>query len=217
MFRKLPQTLGLVLFCAAMASAAVLDFSTSFGPEVLNAQGSGSGLFRFDTINQTLSIDVTWSGLRGTTTIAHIHCCVTAPGLGTAAVAVTPGTLPDFPVGVTGGTYQRLLDLTDTGVYTSGFLTSSGGTAAGASSALLKGILDGKAYFNIHSTAFLPGEIRGFLQPVPEPDTAALAALTLLGLFAWRRKRAWVPVYPHATSERFAEWAVGQACRPYSL
>ena len=51
---------------------------------------------------------------------------------------------------------------------------------------------DGKAYWNIHSSAFGGGEIRGFMVPVPEPGTLAIAGLAAAGLAvgAWRRRVA---------------------------
>ena len=45
----------------------------------------------------------------------------------------------------------------------------------------------GKAYWNIHSTGFSGGEIRGFLVAVPEPSTLT-QMLTGLGLLAARRR-----------------------------
>lgn len=189
MHKRMFQLAGLALLAVMLSPAAVLDFYTYFGPEAPGATGSGRGFFAFDTAAQTLAIDVEWTGLSGTTTVAHIHCCVTTAGVGTVAVAVTPGTLPGFPVGVSQGIYSVVIDLTQTTSYTNVFFTGNGGTAETASAALLQGILDGKAYFNIHSTAFPPGEIRGFLQPVPEPGTAALAGIAFVGLLAWRRRR----------------------------
>ena len=46
------------------------------------------------------------------------------------------------------------------------------------------------AYFNIHTTAFAGGEIRGFLAPIPEPETYALmlAGLAAVGVAARRRR-----------------------------
>jgi len=67
--------------------------------------------------------------------------------------------------------------LTDPSIYAASFVTSFGGdTAAGAEAALIAGMTNGTAYFNIHTTTYPGGEIRGFLQQVPEPATLALWA-----------------------------------------
>jgi hypothetical protein len=118
-----------------------------------------------------------WSGLSGLTTVAHIHCCVAPPG--TVGVAVTPGTFPGFPVGVSSGSYSSgALDLSNASTYTAGFLTNfGGGTTEGAQAALLTGLQEGTAYLNIHTNTFPAGEIRGFLNAVPEPQSWALMIL----------------------------------------
>jgi hypothetical protein len=91
----------------------------------------------YDDVLHSLSISTDWTGLSGITTVAHIHCCVTPPG--TVGVAVTPTTLPGFPTGVQSGSYDTVLDLTQTTTYTGGFLAGAGGTAAGAEAALFAG------------------------------------------------------------------------------
>ena len=182
--------LGLLLG-ALLLPASPMKFYTVLAPEASGASGSGAGYFEFDDSANTLLIDVNWSGLSGVTTVAHIHCCVTTAGTGTVGVAVTPTTLPGFPAGVTSGTYSITVDLTSASTYTAAFLSASDpADTGGAEARLLQGILDGKAYFNVHSNTFPGGEIRGFLAPVPEPGTFLLTGLGILGLLSFRRRRA---------------------------
>ncbi|HEU4429388.1 MAG TPA: CHRD domain-containing protein [Myxococcota bacterium] len=167
-------------FAAALAlagpiSASTITWTATLGPEAVGATGSGSTTIIYDDVAHTLDISANWSGLSGTTSVAHIHCCVATPGTGSIGVAVTPSTLPGFPVGVTSGTYDIVLDLTASATYTSSFVTTfGGGTIAGAEAALIAGLNGGVAYFNIHSSTFGGGEIRGFPAVVPEPSIAGL-------------------------------------------
>lgn len=178
-------------FLASPAAAAPITFSSPLAPEVPGATGSGFVTVVYDDVANTLRIDATWSGLSGTTTVAHIHCCTAVPGTGTVGVAVTPGTLPGFPVGLSEGSYTTspFLDLSATATYTAAFRMNFGGnTVSGAEAALLAGILSGSAYFNVHTTAFPGGEIRGFLAPVPEPGVLTLLGAAL-ALGTLRRRR----------------------------
>lgn len=196
--RLIPRFSGsiaaVLFFCAsafATADAAIIPFGSELQAEAAGATGNGSVRVEYDDVEHTLRIFADWTGLSGTTTVAHIHCCTSVPEAGTVGVAVTPGTLPGFPTGVTAGTYvSPLIDLADSASFTSGFLTTfGGGSVDGATAALLTGMENGTAYFNIHSTAFSAGEIRGFLHRVPEPSSWTLALLGLVAIAGTARRR----------------------------
>lgn len=164
---------------AVPASAATWVFETPLAPEVGGTTGTGFARAIFDTTAHTLTITANWSNLTGTTTVAHIHCCVAVPNTGTVGVAVTPGTLPGFPTGATSGSYSTVLDLTQSATYTAGFVNTFGGTTIpGAEAALLQGMFAERAYFNVHTNFAPGGEIRGFFAvTAPEPQTWALMLL----------------------------------------
>ena len=179
---------------ASNAHAAPIVFSTTLsGPNESppNASpGTGTALVTFDPIANTMRVETTFSGLLGTTTASHIHCCTTVPLTGAAGVATTTPTFAGFPLGVTSGTYDNTLDMTLASSYNPAFVTANGGTTATAESALFDAMLLGKTYLNIHSSVFGGGEIRGFLLPVPEPVTLSLFGAGLAGMVAMRRKKA---------------------------
>ena len=141
--------------------------------------GTGFTTVVYNSTLHTLNVSVTFSGLTGNTTASHIHCCVAPPG--NAGVATTTPTFAGFPLGVTSGTYNTTLDLTQASSYNPAFITANGGTTAGAEAALAAGFANGTSYLNIHSSTFPGGEIRAFLiAVVPALSPVALAALSAL-------------------------------------
>jgi hypothetical protein len=180
---------------SSVAHAVPITFTASLdGPSEnppVASDGTGNVVVTYDSVAHTLSVAAEFADLEGTTTVAHIHCCVAAPG--TVGVATYPSTFPGFPVGVSNGTYvsPSPIDLTLTTSYTAGFLNNfGGGTAAGAEAALVAGMLAGMAYFNIHTSFASGGEIRGFLeQKIPEPGTLGLLGIGILGVLLARRRR----------------------------
>ena len=168
--------------------------------------GTGVGFADYDSVARTLTMSATFSGLIGTVTQTHFHGNATSPiGLppgsppwsdavrqatagatGNTGIAIGAPSLPGFPLGGTSGVYNHVLDLTDPTVYNATFLANNGGTAAGAEAAFASALATGRIYWNVHSTQFPGGEIRGFGFLIPEPAGASLLAA---GLLVLRRRR----------------------------
>lgn len=181
-----------VLVPAGAARAALLITTASLsGPAESppNASpGTGTAWVTYDSTAHTLHVQANFSGLLGLVSAAHIHAPTPSPNSGTAGVATPLPTFPGFPSGVTSGTYDALFDLTQTSSWNPSFISNNGGTTAGAEAALVAALQDQRAYFNIHTTLYPGGEIRGFLTPIPEPAAGMwLAGLGLLGFGASRR------------------------------
>lgn len=188
--RILLLTSTLLLTSAAPVLAATLQYQATFAPEVTGATGSGSALITFDTVLNTMRIEANFTGLSGTSTDAHIHCCTSVPGTGTIGVATMTPRFTGWPVGVNSGTFDNTFDTTLASTFNAPFVTNNGGTAAGALAALIAGIDANRAYFNVHSSTFGSGEIRGFLTPIPEPTAALLIGIGLGWLATARGTRS---------------------------
>jgi hypothetical protein len=178
---------------ALPAGATIFSYDANLsGPNESPANaspGTGFAYVTYDDSAHTLHVQVNFSGLTAGTTASHIHAATTVAGTGTAGVATTTPYFAGFPIGVTSGTYDNILDLTQASSYNPSYESANGGTTASAEAALTAAIAADKAYLNIHSTTFPGGEIRGFLVAVPEPSSAALLGMGGIAAWAVRRRK----------------------------
>jgi len=137
---------------------------------------TGSGTLNLSLSGTTLTVSGAFSGLSANSTLAHIH--------GPAAVGVNTGTLYNFgtlgliTLGGTSGTISGTLNLVplNSGTYTV--------------AQQLADLNHDLWYFNIHSSAFTGGEIRGQIVPVPEPSALALLGCGAASLIWLMRRRS---------------------------
>jgi len=197
---RIRSTAAACLLLSAMTAASAANYTAVLtGPKEApgNASpGIGATVVKFDATSHLLEVNVAFGSLAGDTTAAHIHCCTTAPGIGTAGVATETPTFGSFPLGVHNGAYTNSYDTSLPGSWNAAFLTANGGTTAGAEAAFLTGLNSGSAYLNIHSSAYPGGEIRGFLAlvptpaaPVPEPGSFAMLGLGVPAVLMLARRR----------------------------
>lgn len=185
---------SLLLLCAGAANAAVINYAAPLSGSAEDPRNDSPATGRttvvINDVTNLMTVNATFSGLLGTTTASHIHCCTLVPFAGRAGVGTSLPTFPAFPLGVNGASYTETFDLSDLATYNTAFITANGGTVESARMAFLTGLGEGRAYLNIHTTAFPGGEIRGFLVEVPEPGSIALFGLGAVGLAALGRRRA---------------------------
>src|SRR5207237_4095828 len=106
--KKIWIPFGTLLVAGSLFAGPITYTATLTGPgeSPPNASpGTGFADVFFDTAAHSLRVIVDFSGLLGTTTASHIHCCTVIPFSGTANVATTTPTFAGFPLGVTSGHY----------------------------------------------------------------------------------------------------------------
>ena len=127
-----------------------------------NSAGTGLVIVDIDDVANTMRVQVSFSGLTGTTTASHIHGPTAVAMTGTAGVMTTTPSFVGFPLGVQSGSMDNTLDLNAATTYNPSFVTAQG-SLANARATMLNSIMTGRAYLNIHSTFAPGGEIRCFL------------------------------------------------------
>jgi hypothetical protein len=124
------------LFAASSSFAAVVNYTATLSgaSEVPpnDSKGTGTVTATYDTATQKFTYTVTYSGLTGPATAAHFHGPAAA-GTNAPPVLPIPATMLTSPI--------------------KGDATLTAAQAADLAA--------GKWYFNIHTAAHAPGEIRG--------------------------------------------------------
>ncbi len=159
----------------AGASAAPTQAQTSFVSFLNGAQEAptprvtpafGNGTVVMNAARTQITINLTFQGLLAPITVAHIHNgAVGISGPVILDIRNLMSTTPDL----TGGSIMNAvlnIDMAQANV-----------------------LLAGNGYFNLHSTQFPAGEIRGQINVVPEPSTYVLMATGLGGLVIVARRR----------------------------
>ena len=158
---------------AAPVHAATSSFIASLnalGEPVATSLATGFATVSFDDVAKTVSVQVSFAGLANAAPFGHIHCCTPTPGTGNGPVALG---FPGFPTAATGSYFASPTVFNGNATFDT----------------LLAGTRAGTAYVNIHTPGtYAAGEIRGFLAPIPEPETYALM-LAGLGAVAWAARR----------------------------
>ena len=181
-------TVAVVTLTASAAQGAIVQYAATLsGPSESppnSSPATGSATFDFDTVTHLLTISVNFSGLLGTTTVAHIHADTAVAGTGTAGVA---SGLTSWTTGLQSGSYTSTINMLSSATYGASYTAAHGGTAASAETDLLSAMSIGKAYLNLHTTAYPGGEIRGFITLVPAPGMLSL--IGMCGALTGRRRR----------------------------
>lgn len=167
---------GLVAVCAVGANAAQFIYTAALNgfqeAPMTPSQGIGTIVLTLDDVANTASGTGSVSFLTGPPVDFHIH---------EAPYGVSgPVRIPIGPTAFSAPNAQ--------GVRTINFSVSL--PINGISFAQLKTFLDARnGYFNIHTSQFPSGEIRGQIMPVPEPGTIVGIAVGTAALLRRRRRK----------------------------
>jgi len=162
---------------ARPASSGIAQFILN---DAMTAMAFNAIVFNIDfTGTQTADVNDNLSN-------AHIHASATA----------LPGTNAGVVWGFIGNPFN---DNSPNDVIVTPFASGVGGIVSGkwdltegngtTLAAQLPNILGGTSYINFHTTQFAGGEIRGQIQPIPEPETYALMLVGLSAAWLARRRR----------------------------
>lgn len=185
MIRTIVSVLALAIM-AQPAQATRWFASLDSAQEVPSVVSPARGYGELTLSGDMLTGFFNWRNLTSPMFMAHIHCC--SPRGANSGIALDFGTVPTS----LSGRLDFSFDLAQASSFNRNFVLASGGTVAGARSRFLQALDNETAYFNLHTTTFRPGEIRGQIAAVPEPASWALliAGFGLTGAAMRRRALA---------------------------
>jgi hypothetical protein len=158
---------------SATAANAVTYGATFSGAAENPPNGStATGVGTLRVIGTSIFVDIDYSGLGSGLADGHIHCCAAPTGNAGVAIGFT-----GLSLGSTSGSITRLIDLGKASSFRPAFITASGGTVDLARARLFNNLELGRVYFNLHTSGFPGGEIRGNLSLVPEPASWAMMVI----------------------------------------
>lgn len=152
-------------FCVpALAETAHVRLGGYHEVPAVSTTGDGRFLAKIDDVNGIVEYELTYSGLEGQATQAHIHFGQADVNGGIAVFLCTNlsngphGDEPACPL--TSGTVRGMFDASDV------IGPEAQGIAAGELKELIKAIRRGVTYANVHSTRNPGGEIRGQIKGI---------------------------------------------------
>lgn len=147
----------MMLFSTLVQAKTNDKFKTHLSAEAPGVEtiAQGQAIFRVSPCGTAIYYKLIVANIEDVT-MAHIHIAEVPGGNGPPAVWLYPGAAPPMLIpGRTQGTLASGIFMADKFV---------GPLAGMEMSALIEAIMDGRAYVNVHTTAYPAGEIRGTLK-----------------------------------------------------
>ena len=183
--------LALIVLLAVHATARgdfIATATLTGAADDVTTTGFGQGTVIYNAAAETLTVELTFSGLESPTAAppgipgaAHIHFGTPTPPGGPILFPFAEPYAIDFPIGFTSGTYTTTL------TPDSLLIDTANGISGITFLAAVNDIEEGETYFNIHTVANPGGEIAGQITVVPEPASLTLLTLGLGGILAIAR------------------------------